>query len=71
MMEWTAEEQAFGYELLTEPALRIAAKEELKQRLGGRKYQAVQNMDLTELLTSSSRYQRGMNDEYVNGAALR
>jgi len=58
---------AVGYELLAEPELLTAAQEEWKQRLDGRKYQAVQNMDLTELLKISPRCQKGMNDEYVSG----
>ncbi len=61
---------AVGYELLTEPELRTAAKEEWKQRLDGRQYQAVQNMDLTELLDISPRCQKGMNDEYVSGTEV-
>ena len=40
---------AVGYELLTEPELRTKAREEWKKRLDGRKYQAVQNMELGEL----------------------
>jgi aminobenzoyl-glutamate utilization protein B len=62
---------AVGYELLTEPELRTKAKDELKRRLDGRKYQAVQNMDLQEMHEVSARCQKAMGDEYVSGAALR
>jgi hypothetical protein len=59
---------AVGYELLTEPELRTKAQEEWKRRLDGRKYQAVQNMDLGEWQEVSARCQKGLNDEYVSGA---
>jgi aminobenzoyl-glutamate utilization protein B len=62
---------AVGYELLTEPELRTKAKEELKRRLDGRKYQAVQNMDLQEMREVSARCQKAMGDEYVSGAAVK
>ncbi|XZE18182.1 amidohydrolase [Pirellulaceae bacterium SH449] len=62
---------AVGYELMTEPELLKAAKEEWKQRLDGRKYQAVQNMDLTELQEISTRCQKAMNDEYLSGTESR
>jgi hypothetical protein len=62
---------AVGCELLTEPELRTKAKEELKRRLDGRKYQAVQNMELGDLQEVSVRCQKGMGDEYVRGGAVR
>lgn len=61
---------AVGYELLTEPELRTEANAELKRRLDGRKYQAVQNMDLGELEEVSTRCQKGMGDEYVSDATV-
>jgi hypothetical protein len=57
--------------LLTEPELRTAAKDEWKQRLDGRKYTAVQNMDLSELRVISPQCQKGMNDEYVGGTEFK
>lgn len=62
---------AVGHELLTEPELRTKAKEELKRRLDGRKYQAVQNMDLQEMREASARCQKAMGDEYVSAAAVK
>ena len=58
---------AVGYELLTEPELRTKAREEWKRRLDGRKYQAVQYMDLRDLEAVSVRCCKGMGDEYVSG----
>ena len=59
---------AVGYELLTEPELRTKARQEWKQRLEGRRYEAVQNMDPGALREVGARCQKGMGDEYVSGA---
>lgn len=40
----------------------------MTRRLDGRKYQAVQNMDLQEMHEVSARCQKAMGDEYVSGA---
>ena len=58
---------AIGYDLLTEPELRKAAKEELTKRLGGRKYQAVQNIDPKTWDESARRFGKGPGEEALSG----
>lgn len=58
---------AVGYDLLTEPDLRKAAKEELTKRLAGRKYQAVQNIDPKTWDESARRFGKGPGEEALTG----
>jgi aminobenzoyl-glutamate utilization protein B len=54
---------AVGYDLLTDPELRKAAKEELIRRLDGRKYQAVQNIEPKSWDESARRFGKGPGEE--------
>jgi aminobenzoyl-glutamate utilization protein B len=54
---------AAGYDLLTEPDLRKAAKEELTKRLDGRKYRAVQKIDPKTWDESARRFGKGPGEE--------
>jgi len=56
---------AVGYDLLTEPDLRKAAKEELTKRLDGRKYQAVQNIDPKSWDETAKRFGKSPGEEIV------
>ncbi len=58
---------AVGYDLLTEPDLRKAAKEELTKRLAGRKYTAVQNIDPKTWDESARRFGKGPGEEALTG----
>jgi aminobenzoyl-glutamate utilization protein B len=58
---------AVGYDLLTEPDLRKAAKEELTKRLAGRKYAAVQNIDPKTWDETARRFGKGPGEEALSG----
>jgi aminobenzoyl-glutamate utilization protein B len=58
---------AVGYDLLTEPDLRKAAKEELTKRLDGRKYQAVMNIDPKSWDENARRFGKGPGEEALSG----
>jgi aminobenzoyl-glutamate utilization protein B len=57
---------ALGLDLMTEPDLRTAAKEELKQRLNGRTYKATLNYDATLSAEAARRFIKGPGDEALN-----
>jgi aminobenzoyl-glutamate utilization protein B len=58
---------AVGFDLLTEPDLRKAAKEELKTRLDGRSYVAVLNSDPNESDENLRRFAKGLGEEAFSG----
>ena len=58
---------AIALELLTEPELLQAAKEEMVKRLNGRSYKAVLNIDLTKTDNASTQNCKGRGEEFVSG----
>ncbi len=58
---------AVGFDLLTEPEFRKAAKDELTKRLDGRKYVAVQNIDPKTWDETARRFRKGPSDEALTG----
>jgi aminobenzoyl-glutamate utilization protein B len=57
---------AIGYDLLTEPDLRKAARQELTRRLDGRKYRAVQNINPTTWDEAARRFGKGPGEEALS-----
>lgn len=58
---------AVGLELLMEPQLRQAAKDELIKRLNGRSYRAVLNIDLSKSVSVTDQACKGQDEEFVSG----
>ena len=58
---------AVGLDFMTEPELRAKAKEELKTRLGGRKHNAVLDIDAIIRDEPDKRFGKGPGEEIVSG----
>lgn len=58
---------AIGLELLNEPDLLQAAKEELVKGLNGRRYKSLLNMDLSKLIGVAAQDCKGQGEEFVSG----
>jgi aminobenzoyl-glutamate utilization protein B len=59
---------AIGYDLLTEPDLRKAARAELTKRLDGRKYAAVLNPEPKSADENARRFGKGPGEEALGGS---
>jgi aminobenzoyl-glutamate utilization protein B len=58
---------AVGYDLLTEPELRKAAKQEHTRRLAGRVYRATLDREAAVAGESPKRFSKGLGDETLSG----